>query len=561
MNNHFTTIAEQVLPSSATHLSPALNNNSNVPSSREFSSFQCVSNEQVLKALSTLDAGKAAGADDIPVKAIKSMAGYIAPSIAYLINESFRQGEFPLKWKIARVSPLFKGGISTNCNNYRPVSVLPCLAKVLERFANQQLQDFAVENKLISEKQFAYQKRSSCNIALIRLVDEWKWSIDIKQIAVAAFLDLRKAFDVINHNLLLKKLESAGVSGSAFYWFKSYLDNRRQYVTCNSTESKSLALRHGVPQGSVLGPTLFCAHYNDVISAVKHSSCTLFADDTEIHYSDGDINKASNCVNRDLDNISSWLSSNQMVVHPGKSEVMKIGTQRSLKNCNDLNIFIHDHRLKEVTSYKYLGVYVDSTLAWKEHLSYIQKRMYPKIRVLNKLSCFLTRSVLLKIYKQTMLPIFDYGCFVWMECSNSMIDSLERLQNQVMRTILKADRTSCTQSMRSELGLLTLKNRRRFLRFQLVYKIINDYNCPNQLKGYLPRRSSLHGRDLRDNTTLHLPKANTTVGQKTFQYAAAKDWNDLPKSIRSITTLSSFKAALYSFLLKSGKLSHRCRVN
>ena len=147
------------------------------------------------------------------------------------------------------------------------MSVLPCLAKVLERFANQQFQDFVVENKLISEKQFAYPKRSSCNIALIRLVDEWKWSIDIKQIAIAAFLDLRKAFDVINHNLLLKKLESAGVSGSAFRWFKSY--NRRQYVTSNSTESKSLALRYGVPQGSVLGPTLFCAHYNHVTSTLK----------------------------------------------------------------------------------------------------------------------------------------------------------------------------------------------------------------------------------------------------------------------------------------------------
>ena len=170
MNNLFTTIAEQVLPSSATHLSPVLNNNSNVPSSREFSSFQHVSNEQVFKALSTLDAGKAAGADDIPVKAIKSVAGYIAPSIAYLIIESFRQGEFPLKWKITRVSPLFKGGISTNCKNYRPAYLLPCLAQVLERFANQQFQDFAVENKLISGKQFAYhtQKRSSCNRALIR---------------------------------------------------------------------------------------------------------------------------------------------------------------------------------------------------------------------------------------------------------------------------------------------------------------------------------------------------------------------------------------------------------
>ena len=189
--------------------------------------------------------------------------------------------------------------------------------------------------------------------------------------------------------------------------------------------------------------------------------------------------------------------------------------KRSLKNSNDLNIFIHDHRLKEVTNYKYLGVYVDSNLAWKGHLSYMQKRTYPEIRLINRLSSFLTRSVLLKIYKQTMLPMFDYGCSVWMKCSNSMIDSPERLQNQVMRTILKANRTSCAQSRASKLGLSTLKNRRRILRFQLVYKITNDYNCPNQLKGYLPRRSSLHGRGLRGNTKLHLPKADTTVGQKT----------------------------------------------
>ena len=138
----------------------------------------------------------------------------------------------------------------------------------------------------------------------------------------------------------------------------------------------------------------------------------------------------------------------------------------------------------------------------------MQKRTYPKIRVISRLSSFLTGSVLLKIFKKTMQPIFDYGCSVSMECSNSMRDSLERLQNQVMRTILKANRISCTQSMRSKLGLLTLKNRRRFLRFQLVYKTINDYNCPNQLKGYLPQRSRLHGRDLRDNITQTFAKSN-----------------------------------------------------
>ena len=120
-------------------------------------------------------------------------------------------------------------------------------------------------------------------------------------------------------------------------------------------------------------------------------------------------------------------------------------SKKKSKNSNDLNIFIHDHRRKKVTNYKYLGVYVDSNLAWKEHLSYMQKRSYRKIRLINRLSSFLTRSVLLEIYKQTMLPIFDYGCSVWMRCSNSTIDSPERLQNQVMRTILKANRTSCTQ--------------------------------------------------------------------------------------------------------------------
>ena len=174
------------------------------------------------------------------------------------------------------------------------------------------------------------------------------------------------------------------MSGSVFYWFKSDLHNRRQYLTCNSTESKPLALRHGVPQGSVLGPTLFCAHYSNVTSAVKHWSCTLFAEDNEIHYSDGDIDNASNCVNGDLDNISSWLLINQMVVHPGKSEVMKIGTQRSLKNSNDLKIFIHNqsifHICKKERTQKFMlstGFLVSrlEVFCWR----FINKRCYQSL--------------------------------------------------------------------------------------------------------------------------------------------------------------------------------------
>ena len=149
--------------------------------------FQSITNEQAYKALTGISTTKAKGADDISAKFIKSVAGQIAPSVAYLFNESFRLGSFPSVGKLARVSPLHKGGDSSSIDNQRPISVLPCLSKVYEDFANSQLQDYACESKMISDKQFAYKKFLSCNVALILLVDEWKWAIDNKKLTVAAF--------------------------------------------------------------------------------------------------------------------------------------------------------------------------------------------------------------------------------------------------------------------------------------------------------------------------------------------------------------------------------------
>ena len=336
--------------------------------------------------LIAINTAKAKGADNISAKAIRVVAGQIAPSVAYLFNESFRLGTFPSACKLAHVSPLHKGGDSSNRDNQQPISILPCLSKLYEGLANLQLQDYACESKMISDKQFAYKKFSSCNVALILLIDEWKWAIDNKQLTVAAFLDLRKAFDVINHRLLLSKLKNGGISGMAIQWLESYLKDRKQYVCWNGYCSDVLSVEHGVPQGSVLGPTLFSIYYDSVQSVITNSSCRLFADDTEIHSSNSIISRAVENVNEDLVSVEKWLIENEMVAHPKKSEVMKIGSRPALMNAGDVVVNLNSQIPKEVSAYKYLGVLMDTLLTWNKHLSYICKRVYPKLCLLNRTS-------------------------------------------------------------------------------------------------------------------------------------------------------------------------------
>ena len=171
-----------------------------------------------------------------------------------------------------------------------------------------------------------------------------------------------------------------------------------------------------------------------------------------------------------------------------------------------------------------------------------------------------SQRILLNIYKQTVLPILDYGCIVWGDCGKRNAQRLERLQNQAMRIILCANRKTCTQEMRAKLVLLSLKNRRRFLRQQLVYKIVNNINCPHQLVNYLVKRSDLHNRSLRDATLLNLPKTKSAMGQSSFQYAAASDWNNLPRALRELKTLSLFKAAVFKYYIELDRKDHVCSI-
>ena len=339
---------------------------------------------EVSKAIEDLNQAKATGPDGIPVRALKKAASNISRSLTHLFNESLSTGKFSSAWKTAKVTPLFKGGTATDCYNYRPISVLPCISKILESFANSDLQNFAFNSGLIDHHQFAYSKFSSTTVALLKVVDSWKRAIDNRVSSLlSVFLDLRKAFDVIKHEVLLTRLESYGVTESELRWFNSYLSERLQYVVYKGTNSYPMRrLCFGVPQGSVLGPTLFNIHNNNISKACHTSTLSLYTDDTEIHSSSKNIDLAVYNVSKDLQSVRQWFCKNDLICNVKKSEAMIIASHKALKTNRDINIFYGDsilrqHRhFKYLFFFKYLGVVVDESLSWNNHMSYTASRVY-----------------------------------------------------------------------------------------------------------------------------------------------------------------------------------------
>ena len=347
LNEYFTTIASTLLgnrPSSDTELYPIEQPIINPTSTFK---FQSLCEADVFYALQTMDSFKATGADNIPAKVLKIAAPYISKVVTNIFNASYMSGKFPSIWEVAKVTPLYKGGLKTERDNHRPISVLPCISKIQESFANSNLQAFAQNVGLISQHQYAYVKHSSITVALIRAVDAWKLAIDKGEKVVCAFLDLRKAFDVIDHDILLHKLKQHGVKDNELEWFRSYLSSRRQFVVSGGAESDHRNITHGVPQGSVLGPTLFNIHIDGILNACQKSKGSLYADDTELYATSKDISIAKQYVNEDLKHIDSWLDQYGLISNHKKTEVMVIGSRYSVANARDLHVKLNGEMLKQ----------------------------------------------------------------------------------------------------------------------------------------------------------------------------------------------------------------------
>ena len=247
-------------------------------------SFNAISTYDVMSVILQLDEKKSSGPSDVLLNVLRISAPILVPHLVSIFNLSFKSGIFPDLMKLAKVIPIFKTGSKLSVNNYRPISLLSIFSKIFEKLVHKQLNDFLMLNSVFYESQFGFQKGRSTTHSLIEIVENIRDCIDSSKYGCGIFIDLKKAFDTVNHDILIKKLEHYGVRGPNLDWFASYLKGRSQYTYCNNTSSKIKSISCGIPQGSVLGPLLFLIYINDLPNISNKLKFYLFADDTNIFY-------------------------------------------------------------------------------------------------------------------------------------------------------------------------------------------------------------------------------------------------------------------------------------
>ena len=361
------------------------------------------------------------------------------------------------------------------------------------------------------------------------------------------FLDLRKAFDSVDHQILLRKLESYSIRGTSLALFKSYLNGRSQMCVVDGAVSSPQPVTCGVPQGSILGPLLILLFINDLPNFLTHSTPGLFADDTNITVAGRDISVIENLMNDDLKNIGDWLTTNKLSLNQTKTEFILIGSIKRIREIDhDPSIRINGVGIERVSHSKLLGVTIDQSLTWAEHAAQIIKKVHAGLKTLRRVRDFVDTPSLIMIYKALVEPYFTYCSPVWDSLGAGLSQKLQKLQNKAARIITRSDSNVRSATLLNQLNWQRLSEKRISSKATLMYKVLNGL-ASDYLGEKLSYVCQRHEHKLRNaDINLILPRPNIEYGKKTFSYSGAALWNSIPGDIRKAQTLRLFKIGLAS---------------
>lgn len=508
-------------------------------------SFQLspVTIDEVKKKLMKLSSDKAMGCDMLPIKLIKLTISCIYEPLTHVINMSITSGCVPTEWKKARVCALHKGG-THEPSNYRPISILPIFSKVLERVVFDQLYEYLNNNNLINMYQSGFRPLYSTASALLNITDEWLKSFEEGRIVCAVMLDLKKAFDTVDFDLLMQKLRCYGIDEHALCWFKSYLHERSQFTTVNGVSSDFLPVQCGIPQGSILGPLLFILHINDLPVGLKHCKVSMYADDTILYFASKDCYELEKKVNEDLKYVKRWLVLNKLNLNTNKTEYMVLGTKSRLKSIGNttLNINIDGTPLKRVTHCKHLGVSVDENLSWTDHIKSVQKKCSSGLYMLKSIRNIVDKDTMKLVYNALISSHLSYCNIIWDNCGKSFQNTLQKLQNRAARIINNTPWDSSGSYNLNKLEWENLERKRKEDIAIMMYNILHN-NAPS----YLIEKFSIRNRPYNtrsSNLCVNIIQPKTNSAKRTFTYRGAHLWNSLPHDVQSAQTKFSFKTAL-----------------
>jgi hypothetical protein len=510
--------------------------------------LSAVNEELICSHLKKICISKATGLDKLPARFIKDAADVIAPCITHIVNLSINLGDVPKELKTARVVPLFKKNDKTEAGNYRPVSILSIISKIMERVVFDQFEAFLKEKSLIYKFQSGFRSSFSTDTCLIHLTDHIRKECDKGNYTGMVMLDLQKAFDTVDHGILLTKLRAMGVQSNSVKWFQSYLSNRSQFVEIGGIQSGSNQINCGVPQGSILGPLLFLAYVNDMSAAVN-CKLLLYADDSALMVSNKDIGFIQSSLSQELESVSKWLIDNKLSLHLGKTESILFGTKRKLKQTSKLDIRCNGSKILSKSSVKYLGVDLDQSLNGEITGNKILKKVHARLAFLYR------KSKCLNIYTKKLLVSaliqchYDYACSTWYSgLSAKTTHRLQTAQNKIIRYVLGLNpRSHLGYEEFRKVGWLPVKYRVDQIKLNHMHKIVGG-NCPDYMKEGMVMLRSMHNHNTRHSAmNFSLPNMGSN-GQNSFQYTGIKLWNSLPIGVQKEEERHVFKHKVKQYL-------------
>ena len=506
-------------------------------SDTSLSSISC-SEDEVHHLLSTYKLKTASGPDGISSTMLRNTAPAISPSLTSLFNLSLKSGVVPSAWKSSNVTPILKSGNPTLVSNYRPISLLSLVSKVLERIVHNRVSKYLSTNSLLSNQQFGFRAGSSTQEALLTIINDWHQLLSSNRQIGVVFLDVKKAFDSVPHSQILDSLAKFGISGPLLSWFSNYLSGRLQRVVLDGSSSSPTSVTSGVPQGSILGPLLFIIFMDSIskVPLLSNAKLYLYADDIVLFMplnNTRDVHTLQDNINL----VHQWAKDHGLTLNSAKSNVLPI--TRSTHPI-PLHLCVDRNPIPVVSSVKYLGVTITSKLSWSEHVNNISKATRRQLSLIYRKFANATPQARSHIFRTAVLPKLDYCSSVWDPHLSTLVSSLESVQKYACRVVTKHWRYDY-ETLLSNLGWQTLRTRRKLQKLKVCYTILSHQSCiPATTFTPHPHPSPR----LHHNRALLTPFVRTVAHKSSFFIDIIPLWNSLSSVIVNSSSPSSFKSRL-----------------
>lgn len=519
--------------------------------------------QELLTIIESLKTNTSPGIDGISTSLLKDVSTVILDVLLFVINLSIQGGVFPTKLKTAVVVPIFKSGSTLLSSNYRPISLLSCFSKVFEKVMKQKLIKFLGITNFFSKNQFGFRSGLNTEYALLNFMTDVYDGINKGDCVSGLFLDIKKAFDTVDHTIMLEKLFKCGIRGDIHNWFKTYLLGRKQCVKIKEVVSGIGEIKSGVPQGSVLGAILFIIYVNDLCNARFRGSITSFADDTALCYSGNNWTEIQVAMNYDLELIKWWFTVNNMLLSTEKTKYVNFSLKKNINfidqivykcvNCVGNNVFCAQNQCKilnKTNEIKYLGVFLDSEVKWKVHISKLKYKINNLLRYFYFLRDLCNENILRMLYFSLIQSRIEYGIVFWGNTYESYLSQIYLQQKHLVRLISFRNRFEHTRP-------LFIKHRILPLKYLFVFKVLKLFYSKS---GNIPINDNTYRLKLRHANHFDIPRPMNAFFTKTYSFIAPKMFNLLPETIKKAKNKNLFLKKLKKWLLELDNINFLLQI-